>query len=509
MILPVFSAFAQQRIRLRSSDSVEGGRRDGERYNKVTGNVRFIQGTTEISCDSAFFYRRENSLEAFGHIHIFDQKDSTSIRSDRLYYSGDMRQAQLRDNVIYIDDSVILYTDNMDYNMIDKSAHYFNGGRILNGRNELTSSSGYYDSNSKNMRFYKKVVFENPENTLKADTLYYNLLSDIARTEGPTTIISADGQTVYSEQGGEFLMQSRRITIQSGTIETESFILKGNRLFDDKSRGINRAEGDVYMYSKADDIIITGDHAENDQVNKITKVYGNPVMKKIFMQDTLYLAADTLVSVDIKADSGRYLLAYHHVRFFRTDLQGIADSLCYDINDSILYLFNDPVLWNTGNQIEADSINIIFRENQIERMNLTDNAFIVLTDTVGNLNQLKGKIMTGHFENNIIDRLDVDGNSESLFYALDEEDNSLTGINRILCSSMAIRFVNSKADNMTFYTNPEARFIPPHQIAEPDRHLAGFNWRQDERPTLQDVLEPIPAEDSMSEETTKEITAEK
>jgi hypothetical protein len=74
---------------------------------------------------------------------------------------------------------------------------------------------------------------------------------------------------------------------------------------------------------------------------------------------------------------------------------------------------------------------------------------------------------------------------------------------------MAIRFVDSKADNMTFYTKPEARFIPPHQIAEPDRRLTGFNWRNDERPTLKQVLEPIPADATKPEETKNEIPAEK
>jgi lipopolysaccharide export system protein LptA len=490
VILTASDTFSQQKVKLLSSDYVEGGRKGGTKYNMVRGHVHFIQGTTEIFCDSAFFYKKQNSVEAFGHIRIFDIEDSTTIRSDKLVYSGNTKFAQLRDNVVYQDDSIILYTNFLDYNVVNKSAHYYNNGKIINGQNVLTSVTGFYDTRGKSMSFYKKVVLENPQNTLKSDTLLYNMITEIARTFGPSTIISSDGTNVYSEKGGEFLMRSKQTTIESGTIETESYILRGRKLYYDQIHQTNRAEGNIYMYSKKEDIIITGDHAENYEGKGITKIYGNPVMHKLFLLDTLYLAADTLVSIDIKHNNDKRLLAFHHVRFFRFDMQGIADSISYVMNDSTLFLYNDPVLWTGNNQIEGDSVNIVFKNNQIDRMSLIDNSFIILTDTSGNYNQLKGKKMTAFFINNVISQLDVFGNSECLFHALNEIDNSLTGINRILCSNMTIRFVNKKADNMTFYTNPDASFIPPHEIQEPDRHLTGFNWRDKERPTLKMVLEP-------------------
>jgi hypothetical protein len=67
---------------------------------------------------------------------------------------------------------------------------------------------------------------------------------------------------------------------------------------------------------------------------------------------------------------------------------------------------------------------------------------------------------------------------------------------------MVIRFVDNKADNMSFYTNPEATFIPPHELDEPDTRLKGFAWREDERPTLENILAP-PSESEIIEGETE------
>jgi lipopolysaccharide assembly outer membrane protein LptD (OstA) len=371
-------AFSQRKVRIEHSDYTEGGRRDGKRYFKVVGNVYFIQETTNIWCDSALLYRKDNKFEAFGHIRIFDSIDSINITSDRLVYDGDSQFANLRNNVIYREDSLTLYTDYLDYDLITKSAIFFNGGRINDGDNVLTSKKGYYNSIGKSISFKTDVELINPENTLKADSLFYDIRTKNARTIGPTQIISSDGTVLNSKEGGIFNMRINKTTITAGEIITDSYILKGDKLYYDRDKGTNSAVGNVYMLSKEDDIIITGQAADNDDRTGITKIYGNPLMKKVFQEDTLYLSADTLVSIDDSLNVNKILLAYNNVKFFRIDLQGKADSLLYALSDSVLYLYNDPVLWNMGNQIEADSMNIKFRNNQIYTLNLQLNSFMLL-----------------------------------------------------------------------------------------------------------------------------------
>lgn len=61
------------------------------------------------------------------------------------------------------------------------------------------------------------------------------------------------------------------------------------------------------------------------------------------------------------------------------------------------------------------------------------------------------------------------------------------GLNRIICSNITIRFKDGKVNNLSFYVQPEGRFIPPHEIKEEDLQLKGFAWKEKEKPTKSEV----------------------
>jgi hypothetical protein len=96
--------------------------------------------------------------------------------------------------------------------------------------------------------------------------------------------------------------------------------------------------------------------------------------------------------------------------------------------------------------------------------------------------------MTAEFGNNELKRVVVEGNGESLYFALDEKTNKLSGMNKIICSNIIIRFVEGRVNNLSFYVKPEANFIPPHELKEDDTQLSGFLWKADLRPAKKDVV---------------------
>ena len=133
------------------------------------------------------------------------------------------------------------------------------------------------------------------------------------------------------------------------------------------------------------------------------------------------------------------LYAYPKVQIFRGNLQGICDSLTYDRQDSIIYLNRDPVLWQAKNQLTADSMQIRSKRGKVDEMRLYANAFAVDQDTLLNFNQTKGRNMMAYFRDNKLRRVDVLGNAESIFYALDG-DTATTGMNRVLSANMRLLF---------------------------------------------------------------------
>jgi lipopolysaccharide export system protein LptA len=95
------------------ADELKFRRIDKEPVRKLIGNVIFIQGNTEIKCDSANFYNRKNTLEAFGNI-LITNSDSSTINAEILIYDGETKSAKLRKNVIYTKGDEQIKTNNLD-----------------------------------------------------------------------------------------------------------------------------------------------------------------------------------------------------------------------------------------------------------------------------------------------------------------------------------------------------------------------------------------------------------
>jgi len=216
--------------------------------------------------------------------------------------------------------------------------------------------------------------------------------------------------------------------------------------------------------------------------------------------DTLYLTADTLVSIDNKIPGKKKLLAYGNVRIFKSNLQAVTDSLEYNVADSTMFFYGNPILWTDGNQLTADSINMVIRKKAIESLNMKNKAFVITQDSSLNYNQIKGRNMVARFTDNELRVVNVFGNGESVFFMYDEETYALLGMNKIICSDITLIFENQVLKDASFLVNPEGQFIPPHELKDPDRYLQGFAWHGELRPVLDDFVRPVIA----FEQTTNE-----
>ena len=122
-------------------------------------------------------------------------------------------------------------------------------------------------------------------------------------------------------------------------------------------------------------------------------------------------------------------------------------------------------------------------------MILNRNSFIISSDTMNNYNQIKGRNMTSYFdENNFMKKIEVNGNGESIYFALNDSGNSIIGLNYMICSDMNISFENNEIKNITFYKNPNAKLIHQQEISDDDLFLNGFKLRENERPILEEVV---------------------
>jgi lipopolysaccharide export system protein LptA len=501
MLILANSAYSQKRVQLKQADRLKsgGGRKEGgkkeDEFQRLLGNVILTQNKTTIYCDSAYLYKKRNFVEAFGRVRI-TEGDSVTITGKKLEYDGNTKKAKLRNDVVFTKlATTTLYTDHLDFDRQRNLAYYFDGGRLVDSINVLTSKKGYYDLTSNMASFKKNVHVKNPDHTMTSDSLQYSSTTKIIYFRTPTTAVDNKDSSTFVYNDGEYDTKTRRSAFELGIAESDEYVLESEDFKLDDIRKVYRLRRSVKMISKKENLIIYGQAADYYKLKGITKVYDHAYLAKISDDnDTLFIAADTLVSIDSEDETKKRLLAYNKVKIFKSDLQGVADSLVYQAVDSMIYFYKDPILWSEGNQMTADSIRMLIKNNTIDRILMNVNSFVISKDSLLNFNQISGRKMTAEFSDKKISRVVVEGNGESIYYILSEEDKKAAmGVNRIICSNITIRFKGGKVNNFSFYKQPDGRFIPPHEITDEDIRLKGFVWREKEKPLKSDAKKVQPA----------------
>jgi lipopolysaccharide export system protein LptA len=469
-------------LEIRSADVLQGAKG----FERLLGKVEMKHQNSLIYCDSAYFFREENRAQLFGRVVIKDEVDPIATRSSYAEYDGTTKVAKLRKNVVFTNQETKLYTEYLDYNRETNVATYFEGGKVVDSVNVLTSEVGTYEINYERISFQQEVVLVNPDYTLKTDDLIYMTVPKTAQTPGITNIVSKEGYHLDAQKGSFYDTQQKQFKFFDGLVETEQSRVKAEELFYDEPKAYYEGKNDVRVLNKERKMEVFGDLGKYWEDKKYSEVNGNALVRKYFESDTLYMTADTLISRDSEADSAKYLLAFHSVNLVKTDLSGKADSLLYAFSDSSIHLFKDPVLWNRSSQISADSMVFYIVNETLDRVFMKNKAFAILTDTLLNFNQMKGRKMTGRFTEGQLSSLYIEGNGESLYYAL-EADTLTQGINRILSATIALTFVDGLIKKSNFGIRPDGKFTPVQDIDEKISRLEGFRWRVEEKPTKETI----------------------
>lgn len=455
----------------------------GKGFERLLEDVVMKHQNSLIYCDSAHFYGQENLAKLFGNVRIEDPEDSVTTYSAYGEYDGNNKLAKLRTGVIFKNKETTLYTDFLDYNRATGEADYFNSGKVVDSVNVLTSDKGVYETSNDKITFREMVVLENPDYTLKSNLLIYNTLSKVAETEGITNIQSRDGDKLNAKKGTYYNTEAKIFKFFEGDVETETSLVSADVLYYDENQQYYEATENVSVFNKERNVEIFGDEGKYWEERKYSKVYGNALVRKYFEKDTLYMIADTMISQDSEDAAKRYLQAYTNMRMIKADLSGRSDSMVYVYSDSTIYLYGDPVLWNNKSQITADSIRFLIANEDIDRVFLKDDAFAITKDTISNYNQIRGRKMTGYFLDGQMSKLDVEGNGESLYFAI-ENDTTIRGVNKLLCGRIIMSFKEGQISSINHTIKPEASFTPPHKLEEGDTTLGGFKWRAEERPSM-------------------------
>jgi lipopolysaccharide export system protein LptA len=334
-----------------------------------------------------------------------------------------------------------LFTDHLDFDRVLNLGYFFDGGLMVDSVNELTSVDGKYSPDTKIATFNNTVVLTNPQFVLKSDTLAYNTTNHVATILGPSTIESDSG-LVHSSQGKFNTVTNQTTLYQRSTVITKdgTKTLTADTLFYNRDTGFGEAFGNMVLNDTAKKALLTGNYGYYDEQKEFAFATKSAQFIDCSQPDSLFLHADTLQMQTI--DSEREIRGYYGARFFRTDLQGVCDSLQFNTKESMLYLIKNPILWNNKYQITGDTIKILFNDTTIERFNVIDRAFAIEEKDSTYFNQMKGHLLTAFFTAGDLTQIDVEGNTESIYYPVDEKEGGFIGLTKTESPLMTIYIVD-------------------------------------------------------------------
>ena len=453
----------------------------------LIGNVAFRHDSVYMYCDSACFYEKTNSLEAFDNVKMV-QGDTLFLYGDYLFYDGNTQIAQVRYNVRMENKNTTLLTDSLNYDRIYNLGYYFDGGTLMDEENVLTSEWGEYSPATKISVFNYDVKLVNPKFTLTSDTLRYSTATKIANILGPSDIVS-DANHIYSELGFYNTQIGQAELLDRSVLTNEGKRLIGDSLFYDRVKGYGEAFDNVIMTDTVNKNMLTGDYCYYNELTKYAFATKKAVVVDYSQGDSLFMHADTLqmYTYYLNTDSMfRETRAYHKVRMYRADVQGVCDSLVFSSKDSCLTMYYDPILWNNNQQLLGEKIMIYMNDSTIDWAHIQNQALSVEQLDSTSYNQVTGKEMKAWFQGGEMRKVDVIGSVRLVYYPM-ESDSTLIGMNVSETSLLNMFLENRKMKKMIMSPKSNGTLYPMRQRPPEKMKLDNFVWF--------DYIRPLDKED--------------
>lgn len=473
------------------------------------------------------------------------ESDSSTLVSKRGRYDTRTSEAYFHDSVRITNPNYKLTADSLAFNTRTEVATFLGATTVYNKDKLVYCEDGYYDSRNNYALLYQNARFENREDGKEeiatGDTIIYDgsidryylignahFENEDQQVDADTIVMDGKTEQYYFRGNPNFSSRdsSSNQTIQALSsdydevnqvmlfrgevrVTQDAQIITADSLDYSTETKNSLARGHVVWVDTAANVKITAGRAIYQDSSQYLLADRDPMLTTLVDNDTLWMRADTLISLpDTTAEDARNLYAFHHVRVFKSDMQARCDSLFYDGVDSIFHLFEKPVLWVDETQFTADTILLYLKRSKLDLVWLYNNSLMVSTQEDTFFNQIKGKDSKTQFVDGKVSTMDLYQQGETVYYATDEE-GAYMFVNDIDCEDMRLFFGDDQIERILYKGSPKAVVHPMHQVNHNDLMLQGFQWLDSLRirskyqlwgvpePEIIETLNPEPSIDSL------------
>lgn len=168
-------------------------------------------------------------------------------------------------------------------------------------------------------------------------------------------------------------------------------------------------------------------------------------------------------------------------RFFNKDAQGVADTMIYVQHDSMMYMLRKPLVWSGERQVMGNRIDLHLNDSTVDWTYLPESGILGEHVDEDFYQQLSGTKMKAFIDNEMIKRLEVEGNVQTIVLP-QESDSTVNKLVNAESSYLTIDFVDGKLDHLKMWPEVSGTVTPIGQVKQSQKFLQGFRWLDMLRP---------------------------
>ena len=517
-----------------------------DNIGRFYGGGTFTNGDNLMESERGYFYADLDEMVGVERVQM--KNETYQMKSDSVNYNSETEIAKyFTRSVTWKNDGEILSSENGEYHNKEQRYLFRDNAYVLSGEREMWADTVDYREMVQFIELkhnaqirdeeHKSIVFghygnyshqtgdtfltQNPAYVsyadsdsngtndtvyMRSDSMYVYLIDSL----GYCTLTRPDSATLAAEQAAKLqAIIDKRVADSLAVVkaEREKFVADSLAQAEEQQRkelldslftlraSYVAVEGDdsIAMMTQRLDFVI--DSLQNPPVDSVAikGMMDSLVRDSVVVPlDSLATTTDNLASDSLtkKSSSDRIMLGLRNVKVYRTDFQGICDSMLMFSVDSTAQLHRNSVMWNELNQIASERADVYTRNQKPYRVLFSEGKPIMSSEIdTTRYNQVAGKTIESLFEDGVMYRTDIKGNAQTYYYMVDDADGALMGFLVAESADMTFFIEDNTVDGIMYRGDPVYTIYPMTKIpADQPQRMPDFVWYAEQRPTAEVIM---------------------
>ena len=517
-----------------------------DNIGRFYGGGTFTNGDNLMESERGYFYADLDEMVGVERVQM--KNETYQMKSDSVNYNSETEIAKyFTRSVTWKNDGEILSSENGEYHNKEQRYLFRDNAYVLSGEREMWADTVDYREMVQFIELkhnaqirdeeHKSIVFghygnyshqtgdtfltQNPAYVsyadsdsngtndtvyMRSDSMYVYLIDSL----GYCTLTRPDSATLAAEQAAKLqAIIDKRVADSLAVVkaEREKFVADSLAQAEEQQRkelldslftlraSYVAVEGDdsIAMVAQRLDFVI--DSLQKPPVDSVAikGMMDSLVRDSVVVPlDSLATTTDSLASDSLtkKSGSDRIMLGLRNVKVYRTDFQGICDSMLMFSVDSTAQLHRNSVMWNELNQIASERADVYTRNQKPYRVLFSEGKPIMSSEIdTTRYNQVAGKTIESLFEDGVMYRTDIKGNAQTYYYMVDDADGALMGFLVAESADMTFFIEDNTVDGIMYRGDPVYTIYPMTKIpADQPQRMPDFVWYAEQRPTAEVIM---------------------